>query len=303
MASQSYEPKFFLLKRRLPASESAHLLGRVVEQYQDPTVNYTPDSPSDSVTAEVFKTFLLGVQYDTNAILKAQASRNDGLRAKVSGLLSFSTGSAEGGSTTVESPRIITRRLKLETDYFDVLKAVPQVRRKILDMCAVGHKVYLIVGTMSAQTAKFEHTAAQAKGTSVSGALQLPLSVALSVGGMPPLDTLTSPEASMRQSDSSGWAMRFSSTAIGEDGSSGDAEEVFAVACREISRSWGGLGDDVKMKARHPEYRGGQHFGEDSDSNNEDDANETLEALAAEGLRLVESEPSRSLDGLWISSS
>jgi hypothetical protein len=303
MAPQSYEPKFFLLKRRLPASESANLLGRVVQRYQDPTRDFTPDSPAGSVTAEVFKTFLLGVQYDTDAILKAHAARNDGFRAKLSGLLSFSADSAEGGSTTVESPRVITRRLKLEKDYFDALKAVPDVRRKILEMCPVGDKVYLIVGTMSAQTAKFEQTAAQTTGTSVSGSLQLPLSVAMSVGAMPHLDTVTSPEAGTNHSESSGWSMKFSSTAIGEDGNSGEAEEVFAVACREISRSWRDLGQDVKMKTKPPEYRGGQHFGaeEDSDSADEDDANEEMEAFAAGGLHLLEDESTRVLDGLWIS--
>jgi hypothetical protein len=303
MAQQSYEPKFFLLKRRLPATESANILGRVVQHYQDPTRDYTPDSPSRSVTPDVFKTFLLGVQYDTNAFLKAQAARNDGFRAKFSALLSFSTNSAEGGSTTVESPRIITRRLKLEQNYFEALKAVPEVRRRLLEMCSVGDKVYLIVGTMSAETAKFEQTVAQTKGSSLSGSLQLPLGVAMSMGGVPHLDKVSSPEASTSHSESSKWSMKFSSTAIGEDDSSGDAEEVFAVACREISRSWRNLGQDVKMKTKPPEYRGGQHFGteEDSDSADEDDVNEEVEVLAAEGLNLLEDEPARALDGLWIS--
>jgi hypothetical protein len=75
------------------------------------------------------------------------------------------------------------------------------------------------------------------------------------------------------------------------------------VACKEISRSWRYLGYDVKMKVKHLEYWGGQHFGgeEDLDSDDSDDADETLEALAAEGLCLLESEPPKSLDGLWIS--
>ncbi|KAE9378276.1 hypothetical protein N431DRAFT_435432, partial [Stipitochalara longipes BDJ] len=302
MSSHSYEPKFFLLKRRLPASESAHLLGRVVQRYQDPTIDYTPNSPSESVTAEVFKSFLLGVQYDTDAILKAQASRNDGIRAKLSGLLSFATTSVEGGTTTVESPRIITRRLKREKIYFEALKAIPEVRREILDMCPVGHKVYLIVGTMSAQKAKFEHNVTQSKSTSVSGSLKPPLNVALSVGA-PHANIITAPEASSKYSDSSEWAMKFSSNAAGEDGGSSDAEEVFAVACKEISRGWGGLGHDVKLKIKSPEYRGGQHYGteEETDSDREDEADEAKEALAAEGLSLLETEPLGVLNGLWIS--
>lgn len=299
MASQSCEPKFFLIKNRVPAPDSANILGRIVEQYLNPTRDYTPDSPSESLTAEVFRRFLLGAQYDTDTILKAQAARNDGLKAKLSELVSFSTGLAESGATTVESPLIITRRLKLEKDYFETLKAVPQVRRKLLNMCRVGDKVYLIVGTMSARTAKFEQTATHTKNASVSGSLSLPLSVAMSVGA-PQLDTVASPEVGTEHSESSGWSRQFSSKAVGEDGNSGDAEEVFAVACREISRSWRDLGQDVKMKTRGPDYRGGQHFGSDSDSSDEDEPNEAEEALAAEELSLLESGPP-SLDGLWIS--
>ncbi|PMD44532.1 hypothetical protein L207DRAFT_509254 [Hyaloscypha variabilis F] len=302
MSPQSYEPRFFLLKRRLPASESAHLLGRVVQRYQDPTVDYTPNSPSESVSAEIFNSFLLGVQYDTDAVLKAQASRNDGVRAKLSGLLSFSTASVSGGSTIVESPCIITRRLKRENNYFEALKAIPEIRREILDMCPVGQKVYLIVGTMSAQRARFEHNVTQSKTTSVSGSLKPPLSIALSMGA-PHANALTAPEASSRYSDSSEWAMKFCSTAIGEDGVSSEGEEVFAVACKEISRGWGGLGHDVKLKPKSLEYRGGQHYGteEESDASDEDEADEAKEALAAQGLNLLETEPLGLLDGSWIS--
>ena len=301
MSPHSYQPKFFLLKRRLPASESAHLLGRVVQRYQDPTVDFTPNSPAETLTAEIFQSFLLGVQYDTDAILKAQASRNDGIRTKLSGLVSLSTTSVEGGSTIVESPCIIARRLKREKAYFEALKAIPKVRREVLDMCPVGHKVYLIVGIMSAQSAKFERKMTQSKSTSVSASLKPPLSVALSVGA-PHANGITAPEASSSFSDSSEWAMKFSSAAVGEAGSSVEAEEVFAVACKEISCGWGGIGHDVKLKVKSPEYRGGQHYGteEESDASDEDEADEEKEALAAQGLSLVEVEPSALLDASWV---
>jgi hypothetical protein len=304
--SQSYEPTFFLLKRRLPASESAKILGRVVRRYEDPTLSYTPESPSQCLTEQTFKTFLLGTQFDTDAHLKTQASRKDGLLVALSGLLSVSNSAAHGGSTVVESPCITTRRLKREEDYFNTLKAVPQVRRKLLEMCPVGDKMYLVVGTMSVQRARFNRTDSQSKSIGVSGSLPLGIAAsaaALAAGGVVlPLDSLPDPAAETKHSNSTHTSTAFSSVAVGDDGDLEDAEEVFAVACKEITRSWRGLGQDLKLKPRHPEYRGGQHFGQGDDetSDDEDDMDEEIEAMAAEGLELLEREPT-SLDGRWIS--
>ena len=85
--------------------------------------------------------------------------------------------------------------------------------------------------------------------------------------------------------------MNFSATAVGEDGEADEAaEEVFAIACKEVTRDWQGFGNDVKMKAKRPEYRGGQHFGQDDDSDSDVESgdDEGAETLAAQGLSLAD---------------
>ncbi|KAL8994422.1 MAG: hypothetical protein Q9169_005609 [Polycauliona sp. 2 TL-2023] len=295
MAPQLYEPTFFVLKRRIPASDSLHLLGRVIHHYQDPTFDYTPESPSESLTALTFDKFLLGVQHDDTAHFKAQASLDETLWAKVGALLSISSNSAQGGTTEVISPRITTRRLKLETDYLNALKADPQVRRKMLEMCPVGGSpAYLIVGTMSIQTATFSSSGTQHHNTTASS--ELPIGAAATAAAVSagiPLapHAAPDPEIGVQRSNSSDWTMEFSATATGKDGEADEsAEEVFAIACKAVTRDWQGFGSDVKLKGKRPEYRGGQHFGNNDDSNADEDSDNDTEAetAAAQNLKLTE---------------
>lgn len=52
---------------------------------------------------------------------------------------------------------------------------------------------------------------------------------------------------------------------------------------------WQGFDKDVKMKAKRPEYRAGQHFGDGNfDSDEEDDDDDEVEKLAARGVNLAE---------------
>jgi len=37
----------------------------------------------------------------------------------------------------------------------------------------------------------------------------------------------------------------------------GESEQVFAVACRVIKRTWRGLGNEMRMGGRQSEYNGG----------------------------------------------
>jgi hypothetical protein len=305
MAPQSFEPTFFLLKRRLPPSESANLLGRVIRRYQDPTLDYTPESPSQTLSGveSGFSQYLVGVQYDDSARFVAQGIHGRTRWVGFLGVLSSST--ATGGSTTVTSPRIITRRLKLEGEYFNALKSVPAIRRKMLDMCPVNDKVYLVVGTMSAQTATFNRTASQSRVKTISASLPLGFATgaaAMSVGvPLPPgAETLVpDAEAGVAREDAFAWAASFSTGAVADDGSPlEDGEEVFAVACKVITRSWKALGKDVKVRAAQPEYRGGQHFGEGEDGSDPDDgsgdeagADEQTEAAIAQGLALTDDGP------------
>ncbi|KAL8661919.1 MAG: hypothetical protein Q9168_008334 [Polycauliona sp. 1 TL-2023] len=296
MTPQPYEPTFFLLKRRIPASDSTNLLGRVIRQYQDPTLDYTPESPSESLTAAAFEKYLLGAQHDDTAHFRAGASLDGTLWARMGALLSFSSTSAQGGTTDVISPRITTRRLKREAEYFKALKAIPLLRRQILDMCPVGgDAVYLIVGTMSIQTATFSSSGTRQRNLAASS--EMPVGVAASAtaasAGIPlTSDAVPNPEMGVQRSNTSDWTMEFSATAMGDDGEAReDAEEVFAIACKAIRRDWQGFGSDVKLKGKRPEYRGGQHFGtnDESDNNNEDSDNDSeAETLAAENLNLTE---------------
>lgn len=290
-----HEPTFFLLKRRIPASDSAHLLGRVIRKYQDPTSDYTPKSPSESLTRATFDEFLLGVQYDDTAHFTARASQDEKLWARIRGLLSFSSSTAEGGTTEVISPRITTRRLRLEADYFNALKANPEARRKLLEMCPVGGKaVYLVVGTMSIQTATFKRTGTLRDNTDVSSVLPIGAAAstaAASVGIPFDPQAVPNPEIGVQHLNSSDWTMDSSATATGVDGEADEgAEEVFAISCKAVSRDWQGFGSDFRVKEKRPEYRGGQHFGKNDDSNSdeESDDNEEVETLAAQNLSLTE---------------
>jgi hypothetical protein len=75
-----------------------------------------------------------------------------------------------------------------------------------------------------------------------------------------------------------------------------NGDQVFAVACRVIRRTWRGLGKDVRVGITQPEYTGGVHFGSDEsdrsedegDSDDETDLCEEDEAALAEGLELGE---------------
>jgi len=62
-------------------------------------------------------------------------------------------------SATLTAPRVTTRLLQSQADYFALLKANPAVRRKLLAICPVNDTVYLVVGTMSARVARFERSA------------------------------------------------------------------------------------------------------------------------------------------------
>jgi hypothetical protein len=206
------EPTFYLLKRRLPASESAHLLGRVVQEYQDPTFDYTPEEPSKSLTPETFNEFLLGVQHEKSAHITSRASQDAKLWARLKGLLLMSSSSAAGGSTEVTSPEITTRRIKRETDYFKALKMVPEVRRKVLEMCPLGGKVYLIVGTMSIQTAEFKLTGNRHNNATIAGTLPVGgvASAAAASGGVPLLTGTANAQVGGQQTNSVDSTMEFS---------------------------------------------------------------------------------------------
>jgi len=173
------------------------------------------------------------------------------------------------------------------------MKAVPEVRRKILEMCPVGRKAYLVVGTMSIHKGVFKRTGVYRTGNNISASVPLGIvaSAAVAAAGLPlPPNIIPDPEAGTEHSNTSQWVMASTITATGENGEPDPtAEEVFAIACKEVSRDWRGLGSDLKMKAKRTEYRGGQYFRKDDELDSEDESDdESFEIIAAEELCLAD---------------
>lgn len=149
----------------------------------------------------------------------------------------------------------------------------------MLDMCPVGGKIYLVVGTMSFHTAEVKQSGTRSKARNAEADVPLGKVVA-AAGGLPyPTGEVGSVQIDTEHSASSDWTMGSTVTAGGE---SEDAEEVSAVACRVVRRDWAGLGTDVKFTENTPDYRGGQHFRKAS-SDDEDE-----EEVDAQDLMLTE---------------
>ncbi len=293
MAPTTQEPIFVVLKHRLTACEGANILGRVIHNYQDPTYNYTPASPREALTAPgpAFSDFLLNPQYDYNARLTAHATQSSSHHLKFLTHVTRSTTSE--GNTSVISPCVTTRRLKLEADYLSALKSLPDVRRKLLKMCTFGSPTYLVVGTMSAESASIQRTARtqRAGGGGVAVPLALAASAATAVAGVllpVPGELLPDAEAGVNRANSAVTTAAFR-IGTGEGETAAGREEVFAIACKVIRRSLASLGVDVRVQEAQPLYEGAQHFGgEEGDdlARREEDLGEEEEALLVEGLEL-----------------
>lgn len=296
MAPTTQEPIFVLLKCR----ESTDILGRVIRDYEDPSFNSTPASPREALTATglAFSDFLLDPQYDYDVRLTAHATQSSSQHLKF--LTHVTRSTTSGGTTTVISPRVTTRRLKSGADYFSALKSLPKVRRKLLEMCTFRSPAYLVVGTMSAASASIQRTTYTqgARGGGVAAPLALAASAATAVAGMPlpvPRELLPDAEAGMNRAHS---AVTTAAFRIGEGegeaaaaaGGEEEEEEVFAIACKVVRRSLASLGTDVRVQEAQPLYDGAHHFGEEEGDDlarlEEEDLGEEEEALLAEGLEL-----------------
>jgi len=292
MAPETGPLKFLALKTPLSPSESANLLGRVVLSYNDLHHGHTPESPAATLTPTQFARFV-DVRHSDDATFTAHAS------ASSSGFLDVfaraSAATTATGNVTVTAPRVTTRQLRPQVDYFAALKADPTVRDKLLEMCPVNDTVYLIVGTMSAQYARFERTTLSGRNT--NGGVTLPIgalaSAATIAAGVPIVTpellggTIPDLKAGIKRERLEGGTATF----IMPPSEEGDGEQVFAVACRVVKRTWRGLGKEVRVRPRQPEYSGGLHFGsnDSDDSENEDSSDDETEAdkiALAEGLEL-----------------
>ncbi|KAL8380762.1 hypothetical protein RB595_005174 [Gaeumannomyces hyphopodioides] len=279
MAPQPRELKFFLLKRRLPAPESATVLGQIVKNFLSPTSDYTPQSPAEALTPSVLSSFLLEEQTDHDAHITASSSKDRSFWTRVKAVASVNAHDAQGGSSEITSPSIAVRGLKRESAYLTALKSVPEVRRDMLRLCPVGGKAYLIVGTMSFQTATVKRGGNREDGTGVSATVP--------VAGE--LATTTGIELGAERSSSAAWTTGYNVKGAEDNKSNGGGQEVFAVACKEISRSLLGMGRDVKLRNKQPEYRGGVHFGSDDSSESDEEEEEDEELPSPADQRNVDS--------------
>ncbi|KLU89525.1 hypothetical protein MAPG_08496 [Magnaporthiopsis poae ATCC 64411] len=272
MAPEPQELKFFLLKRRLPAPESATVLGQIVKNFLSPTSDYTPQSPEKTLTPDIWSSFLLEEQTDHDAHITASSSKDRSFWTRVKAVAAVNAHDAQGGSSEISSPSITVRGLKRESAYLAALKSVPEVRREMLRLCPVGGKAYLVVGTMSFQTAAVKRAGNREVGAGASATVPVGGELAAVIGA----------ELGAERSSSAAWTTGYNVKGAEGKESDGGGQEVFAVACKEISRGLLGLGKDIKLKDRQPEYRGGVHFGSDdsSESDEEEDEDEELPSPA-----------------------
>jgi hypothetical protein len=284
------------------------MLGRFVRNFQDPTFDYAPLSPRASLSPEVYNTFLMTPQHENATTITARASKDSRLMAKLQSLLSFSSSAENGGSTSITSPRVTIRRLRLEPDYFAALSKVDTLREKILDMCPRGDRIYLVVGTMSFHTAEVKtmgsiRNEVEAKVTIAAGTA----AAAAAGGPLPAFEPgMGNVELESGHASSSDWTMESTATAVGQDGvDDPHAEEIFAVAYRIVRRDLVGLGKNVQMTRKTPSCRGGQHFGgseNESDDEDDEEKEELDPEAASQSLKLSTEDVSPATFGRAIGS-
>ena len=250
-----------------------------MRNFQDPTFDYAPSSPQVSLSPEVYNTFLMAPQHEDATTITARASKDSRLMVKLQSLFSFSSSAETGGSTSITSPRVTIRRLRLEPDYFAALSKIDTIREKILDMCPYGDRIYLVVGTMSFHTAEMKtmgniRNETEAKVTIAAGSA----AAAIACGPFPAFKPdMGNAELESGHASSSDWTMESTATAVGQGGEDDPhAEEIFAVAYRIVRRDWMGLGKNVRITRKRPTYRSGQHFGGSENDSDDDEKKEEL---------------------------
>ncbi|TAQ86722.1 hypothetical protein B7494_g4953 [Chlorociboria aeruginascens] len=253
----SGQPIFYILKRRLPAGEGPHLLGRVVQHFQDPGASYTPEKPS-----EVFELSKILETKETPFLIDAKSTKDDALRSRLFSLLAFNRTSAGEQELHLEAKTVIKRSLTNYKRVFNGMKAVEEVRKELLEMLPRGGKAYMIVGIMAFDRADMKHSGQRSKGRVVKGSAPV-AQVAGGVLGVPlPNNSAGRADLESESARSSDWAVQ----------SSTEDEEVFAIEYRVITRDWGGYGNDLEYRDSIPSFQGGlTYHGEDTDDDDDDE--------------------------------
>ncbi|KAI9771181.1 MAG: hypothetical protein M1840_002532 [Geoglossum simile] len=273
-----HQPCWYVLKSGIPAESP--LLGRIVQHFQDPGAQYTPEDPSTTVTfPKIEETLKTGFRVDL------RTAKDNALRSRLRGLLSFADAVAGEQEYHLEAAAIRERRLTKYGDVFKLLVSVQEVREKLTEMMPeFGSKTFLIVGTLSIsggssiKNAGKRSTEKKAHGILPVGSAAM--AAASGVGGLPRArQAVGDVELEAERKTSSDWSM---------EGVTVD-EEIFAIDCRVISRSWAGCGREVKYRDTMPRFPGGLTMGRETtreDNDEESDDENTQWDISEEGLLL-----------------
>jgi hypothetical protein len=156
------------------------------------------------------------------------------------------------------------------------MKSLPEVRAELLDMLPRGGKVYMIVGTMTFDSADIKHSGSRTKNSQADGRVPV-LQAAAAASGIPIPVSGGTVEIAGAKADSSDWTVKSSTV----------DEEVFAVEYRVITRDWGGYGGEPKFRDSIPDFQGGLTYGagdEEEDDEDEDGAFDEEASVLEEGI-------------------
>jgi hypothetical protein len=263
------EPTFFVLKRRLPATETPHMLGRLVAHFYSPLDNCTPESPRKLLPGLISSSEYFTDERDANLILKDM--KDNSLRARLEGLLSVSHTSSSSGQLRLQSTLVRTWRLKNYRDVSLEILNTDEVRQKLPKLVPIGGKAYFITGIMTCVNAEIKHGGDNI--TTNNAEIRLPVAaIAAAAAGAPITTNLGSIALGHDQAHKGNWVFE----------ATGKGEEVFAVEYRLVKRDWVGFG---KVGVREADLRRmpGLKFG-GGEEEIEDSAPEEKVVITDEGL-------------------
>lgn len=250
------EPLFYILKYRLPASETQNLLGRFVKHFNSPLDVYTPEKP-----AEIFDSLPVVQTTIKDAHLFIQSANDKTLKIVLQNLLSFGKASSGRQELNLGSSRIKTWRLRQREDVFKALIANDAVKRKVLEYLPVGGKLYMIVGMMTCEHAHIKGFGQSGNKVSSSGTVPVSQMAAL-VSGVPVSIPVGNIEVQTETLSSADWSL------------SGKAQgaEVFAVEYRIVKRPFVGFGKSLSLAKKNPHFNTGLTYGVSDDEDEESDS-------------------------------
>lgn len=255
--SSSHQPTYYLLKERIPASETPTLLGRIVRNFHDPLAICTP-WPFEHVPASTLEQFVSSPQIEQATTIILAGSKSTRLSTALNGILSTDRSRNAESETRIEAAQIVTERLKREDEFYDFIRNIPKVRERMNSVCpqGPGSKAYMIVGVKSFNRAKVMTSSVNNTSSGNAGAITFPggfvrQTSLIETNGVVRSDTS---EIRVHAYGSVSTSVEATVIAAGKPQIDGP-REAFAISYRIISRSWTGRG--FVFRGKNPEYRGG----------------------------------------------